>query len=349
MKIFKKSALLATLLISIGSNFSVAGEASAFYPAVVLKMDPFFTHHVLVAEKSTHLLHLYAYSDNGPELVKSFPMATGKMTGDKKIEGDFKTPEGIYHFTNFMNHAQLIKENGKMAEIYGAGAFVMNYPNPMDQKFKKTGSGIWLHSTNDETRIDKGLDSRGCVVTANNELMDVSKYIELNKTPIVVVQELEFLNAKTFNTHKTKLETIVQDWLNAWKNKDLDKYISFYHPIEFSDKNRNYNAFKTYKKAIFANPGKPEIELDHLSILANEKYAVVTFTQNYKFNRIDDIGKKILYLARDENYNWKITNENWTKQGLENLEKKIAFTPSLRFFNAKTKEGIEMPSTPSEN
>ena len=25
---------------------------------------------------------------------------------------------------------------------------------------KKTGSGIWLHSTNDETRIDKGLDSK---------------------------------------------------------------------------------------------------------------------------------------------------------------------------------------------
>ncbi len=49
----------------------------------------------------------------------------------------------------------------------------MNYPNPIDQRLKKTGGGIWLHSTNDETRIEKGLDSRGCVVAANNDLKEI--------------------------------------------------------------------------------------------------------------------------------------------------------------------------------
>ena len=49
--------------------------------------------------------------------------------------------------------------------------------------------GIWLHSTNDETRIDKGLDSRGCVVAANNDLKEIAQFVELDKTNIVIVHD----------------------------------------------------------------------------------------------------------------------------------------------------------------
>ena len=74
----------------------------------------------------------------------------------------------------------------------------MNYPNIIDKRSGKTGGGIWLHSTNDETRIEKGLDSRGCIVTTNKELIEISNFIELNKTPIIVVENINFysLNVK---------------------------------------------------------------------------------------------------------------------------------------------------------
>lgn len=332
--------ILFTFLITISRGQTFAGEnenvkANKVYPAPLLLLDNFFAHHVLVAEKSTHLLHLYQNNQGQPELVRSYQMATGKVSGDKMAEGDFKTPEGIYNFTDFLTNKQLLEQSGPQAAIYGAGAFVMDFPNPVDKIFKKTGSGIWLHSTNDETRIDKGLDSRGCVVTANQELIDLSKYLELNKTPIVVVQDLIFLNEKTFETQKKELKKTLDDWLLAWRNKDIENYISFYHPTEFIDSKGNYPKYKAYKKAVFSNPGTPKIELDHISILQSKNYAVITFTQDYESKTINDIGRKILYLRQDDNYKWKIVSEVWTKNGLENIGT-IAFEPSQRFF----KDGV---------
>ncbi|MBY0413622.1 MAG: L,D-transpeptidase family protein, partial [Bdellovibrionales bacterium] len=163
----------------------VSSDGVKVMPAPLLQLDNFFAHHVLVAEKSTHSLHLFKNTDGRPELVRTYQIATGKKPGDKESEGDFRTPEGVYNFVDFLTNKQLLAQSGPQGAIYGAGAFVTDYPNVIDRNMKKTGSGIWLHSTNDETRIDKGLDSRGCVVTANQELIDVSKYLELNKTPIV--------------------------------------------------------------------------------------------------------------------------------------------------------------------
>jgi len=56
------------------------------------------------------------------------------------------------------------------------------------------------------------------------------------------------------------------------------------------------------------------------------------------------MGRKILYLKRDEYYHWKIVDEIWTKAGLEEdsskSEEKIAFRPSMRFFNSTNPETI---------
>lgn len=340
MKNLISKALSFTFFLSLTVGNALAIAPSNVMPAPLLMMDNFFAHHVLVAEKSTHALYLFKNYDGKPELVRTYQIATGKKAGDKETEGDYRTPEGIYNFVDFLTNKQLLAQSGPQAAIYGTGAFVTDYPNVIDRNImKKTGSGIWLHSTNDETRIEKGLDSRGCVVTANNELIDVSKYLELNKTPIVIVQDLLYLNEKTYNTQREELKKLVDNWLDAWKKKDIETYSSFYHPVEFTDSKGRFAAYKAYKKAVFSNPGMPKIELDHISILKSKNYAVITFTQTYQSNTINDTGRKLLYLRQDDSYNWKIVSEVFTKNGLENLDK-VAFEPSLRFF--KETETIEM-------
>ena len=197
------------------NGITTAFSAQKVMPAPLLRLDQYFSHHVLVAEKSTHQLHIFKNNNGFPELLKTYKVVTGKKSGDKFFQGDHRTPEGIFHFTQFIPHEELVSKYGKEGEIYGVGAFVMNYPNPMDKKFKKTGYGIWLHSTNDETRIEKGLDSRGCIVAANNELKEISTYLELNKTPIIVVQDLIYLKEKTWQSAKSTLEETVESWRNA--------------------------------------------------------------------------------------------------------------------------------------
>ena len=337
--------LLTLGLTTLFGQVVLASES--VLPAHLLNMDQFFAHHVIVAEKSTHSLYIYGQKDGGPVLVKKYLMATGKKAGDKIFQGDHRTPEGVYYLTDFLTHQDLLNRHGKQGEIYGVGAFVLNYPNPMDNQEGKTGGGIWLHSTNDETRIEKGLDSRGCIVTANSDLIDIARYIELNRTPIIVVHELKYLNKERWTSKREKLLKTVNTWAQAWRNEDFDSYINSYHK-EFSDPNKGgLSAFRTYKKAVFAQPGKPEVEITDLSILQAGDYVMATFKQEYKSNTIEDIGRKTLYLKQDEYYNWKIVSEKWSKHGIlteethnDTTNQVASFRPSQRFFETTNPKAI---------
>lgn len=292
-------------------------------------MDDKFAHHVLLVEKATHKLHLYENNGTTPRLVKTYFMATGKFRGNKASEGDKKTPEGIYIFNDFLSKEELLKRHGKYAEIYGSGAFPMDYPNLIDSRAGKTGSGIWLHSTDNDNRIFKGLDSRGCVVVQNQDLKEISQYIEISGTPIVVVQDIFHLSKTTWERNRKDLKDTIDTWARAWQEKDFDTYIKSYDQYSFHDKSKgNYNSYKNYKKAVFARNDKPVIKINHLSILATDQYAVAYLEQDYQSTVINDVGRKTLYLKKDSNYDWKIVGELWEKAD----GNKMAFTPSKRFF-----------------
>jgi murein L,D-transpeptidase YafK len=229
----KFMTLIMMLIVSV--NFSLAQDN--FLPSNILMMDDKFSHHVILVEKATHKLHLYENSGSTPKLVKTFNTATGKFKGNKSVNGDHKTPEGIYTIYEFLSKQELLKRHGKYAEIYGSGAFPMDYPNFIDAREGKGGGGIWLHSTDDDNRISKGLDSRGCVVVQNQDLKDISQFIEINNTPIIVVQDIFYLSQRTWGRNRKELNDAVQKWANAWQKKDFETYINSYDQQLFFDKN----------------------------------------------------------------------------------------------------------------
>lgn len=337
-RLFNLLALVILLpFISLKAENSFINEKEM--PASILLLDNFFSHHVIVAEKSTHQIHLFENDGSYPKYIKTFHMASGKKMGNKIFQGDYRTPEGVYFFTDFIPREKLLERYGKEGEIYGAGAFVMDYPNAIDQRRGKSGGGIWLHSTNDETRIEKGLDSRGCLVTSNNDLKTLSQYIELNRTTVVVVHDMHFLKEDAWNLARKQITDALNQWAQAWQEEDLDKYMAFYHPTEFRDSKGNFKQFSEYKKAVFKNPGKPQIEISEVSIISPSDYVMVTFKQYYKSETINDTGKKTLYLKRDEFYDWKIVSENWArlstgpnKTNEVSKASNVAFRPSMRFF-----------------
>lgn len=321
-------------IVLISLLFSINIFSAELFSNTLLVLDPLFTHHIFIAEKSTHELHLYQNDNGVAKFVKTYQMATGKMSGDKSFQGDHRTPEGFYFLGDFIPKSELLKRYGKEGEIYGAGAFVMDYPNPIDRLLGKSGGGIWIHSTNDETRIDKGLDSRGCIVTANKDLIELSQYIELGKSMLIVVHEHQFLSKTAFEANKNTLEKLVYDWANAWQTEDIEKYLSFYDQKDFLDPVRGkYNSFKAYKTALFKNPGSPKISVKNLSLIKNGKYAIATFKQVYQSSTINDQGRKSLYLRQDEYYNWKIIYESFGNLPEKDKESdQFAFQPSMRFF-----------------
>ncbi|MCO4752860.1 MAG: L,D-transpeptidase family protein [Bacteriovoracaceae bacterium] len=338
-----QSILKSTLLFIISFNV----YAEEFLPANIYQLDSRFAHHVVVVEKSTHKLYLFENDNSRPKLLKTYQIATGKITGDKRVQGDEKTPEGIYRFQKFRPASDLVSSYGDYGLIYGAGAFTTNYPNIMDIRAGKTGGGIWLHSTDDDSRVGKGLDSRGCVVAVDSDLKDISKYIDLNNTPVVIVQNLHYLKESTWTANKNQLANEVLTWAKAWKEKDFDTYINQYSKTDFfNSKKGNYSQFKYYKKAIFSRTEKPEIAFRNVSILAYNDYAVVTLEQDYKSKLIQDIGKKILYFKKDANYNWKIVAEQWKK--LEPSQQ-LSFVPSPRFFPTTEEQVVQSQERKTSN
>lgn len=321
-----KKVKIFTLCLSILIGQVFANE---FLPSNILMMDEKFTHHVILVEKSTHKVHLYENFQSTPKLVKTFSTATGKFKGNKFINGDHKTPEGIYTIYEFLSKEELLRRHGKYAEIYGSGAFPMDYPNFIDKRLGKTGGGIWLHSTDDDNRISKGLDSRGCVVVQNADLKEIAQYIELDRTPIIVVQDIFYLSKNTWERNRKDINDAVKKWADAWQNKDFNTYISSYDSKNFYDQSKgSYNSYKAYKKAVFSRQDTPSIKFDFISIMSTEQYAVVQLQQDYRSSVINDIGKKTLYLKKNDNYEWKIVGELWAKAD----DNHLAFTPSKRFF-----------------
>ncbi|MBI3535291.1 MAG: hypothetical protein HY072_07380, partial [Deltaproteobacteria bacterium] len=61
------------------------------------------------------------YREDKFQVIKTFHTTLGKVQGDKKAEGDLKTPEGIYTFKSKLYPPQLKPK-------FGAIAFYMNYP-----------------------------------------------------------------------------------------------------------------------------------------------------------------------------------------------------------------------------
>lgn len=320
---------ISTVIVLFAMSLSALAED--YLPSVIYQLDSKFSHHVIVVEKSTHRLFLYRNDNQMPKLVKTYKIATGKRTGNKNIQGDKKTPEGIYQFGIFHSAEELIEKYGDAGLIYGAGAFTLNYPNIIDRRNNKTGGGIWLHSTDDDKRVNKGLDSRGCVVAVDADLKDISQYIDLENTSIVITQNLSFLKESTWIKNREEIMNTVVNWAQSWKNKEFGNYINQYSKKEFIHPYKgSYGPFKTYKKAIFSRKEQPQISFKHISILNFNSYAVVTMEQDYRSELVKDVGKKTLYLKINSDYEWKIISEQWSK--IDDDKTNIAFVPKMRYF-----------------
>ncbi|MGB5985076.1 MAG: L,D-transpeptidase, partial [Desulfobacterales bacterium] len=138
--------------------------------------------HALVVDKSRQQLSVFVHNGRLKELYR-FECSTGQIQGRKEQEGDKKTPEGIY----FINDHH---EKQELSETYGTRAFPLDYPNRFDQRSHRSGYAIWIHGTN---KALKPRDSNGCIVLANPDIDQLAQLIELERTPVIVVDRLDYV------------------------------------------------------------------------------------------------------------------------------------------------------------
>lgn len=280
----------------------------------------YYSPYAFVVDKSARVLSVWQQTPNGLKRIAQHPADMGKATGDKRLRGDHRTPEGVYFLQERLEGPTL------NFDLYGKRAFTLDYPNHFDRLERKTGYGIWLHAIPDKVPLTRG--SRGCVVVRNDVILGLTDYVRLGRTPIIIQEKVERLSAEKISEATTEINKWIEDWRAAWERKDIDSYIAKYGS-EFRSMKMNREQWREYKTKLNENYKSITVRISRPAIFKDRDTAVVRFLQEYHSDQHSDYGEKVLYLKKD-NEGYKIVGESWAAEKSELALQEIQATTNSK-------------------
>jgi murein L,D-transpeptidase YafK len=207
-------------------------EASARLKSIQDKPDPDFIprsiiqlrndqKQILLVDAKRSRLYLYENVAGTPRLVMDYYISQGKLGINKLKEGDQRTPVGVYYITSHLT-------GSKLPDFYGPGALPINYPNEWDKINGRSGSGIWLHGVSSEIFSRPPLASDGCVVLANSDFLNIAAAVEIGRTPIIISEQVEFVNRSKWNADKQAASKLIEDWRLDLESMNQNRLLANY-------------------------------------------------------------------------------------------------------------------------
>lgn len=161
--------------------------------------------HALLVDARRSRMYLYEHRNGQIRLVSDFYVSQGKLGINKSMEGDMRTPVGVYYLVSRLAGARL-------PDMYGKGALPLSYPNDWDRVNGRGGSGIWLHGTPSDAFSRAPLATDGCVVVSNDDLKTLIRTVEVGKTPILIGDQVEFLEPAAIDAERQSVAALVEAW-----------------------------------------------------------------------------------------------------------------------------------------
>lgn len=256
---------------------------------------------VVDAKKS----RLYLYENNGgqPRFVADYYVSQGKFGINKNKEGDQKTPIGIYYITSRLAGA-------KLPDFYGPGALPINYPNEWDKANGRSGSGIWLHGMPSENFSRPPLASDGCVVLTNPDFLKIAAAVDIGKTPVIISEQVEFVNKTKWNSDKQAANKLLDDWRLDAESADANRILANYSRNFKNAQGDNINAWFS-KQQQFDAQHHPSIRLTDVTQFrypGKDELIVCTFTQETTVGKSKSSTRKRQYWMKEAS-RWRIIYE----------------------------------------
>lgn len=189
-------------------------------PAELIQIGKHIDHVVLV-DLDTSELYLFDTKSTSPQLIKKHYISSGKAGFGKLIEGDLKTPLGVYRIHGF-------RGDDTLPALYGSGALMLNFPNALDRSLGRTGSGIWLHGNPRSNRSRSPRSSEGCVTMANDHLLDLYQQIDIGRTEVVLAHDVQWHNQDNFTLQREQYRELFAQYRNAWINNNFNDLMAIY-------------------------------------------------------------------------------------------------------------------------
>jgi murein L,D-transpeptidase YafK len=269
-------------------------------PAAVLQLAP-SQKHVILVDTSRNRLYVYANDRGRPRYVTDFYTSLGKNGVEKQRQGDQKTPLGVY---------TVVAARERLPDFYGPGAFPLDYPNEWDKLHGRNGHGIWLHGTPSETYSRPPWATDGCVVLTNEDFKKLARYVDVNRTPVVIGAAVEWREGERWQAERDAFMSAFQKWRADWESRDIERYFAHYSP-RFRSETRALEAWKAQKRKVNTAKSWIRVGTNDVSLFAypgEQPMMVVTFEQDYRSNNLSNKTQKRQYWVREGNA-WRIVHE----------------------------------------
>lgn len=232
--------------------------------------------------------------------IKDMPCTTGMKGGGKLLEGDRKTPEGVYFLEG--------KATGGLDfDSFGNTAFPLNYPNPVDRIQGKTGNGIMIHGRG---RSFGPRQTLGCVVLENDDVDTLDRHVRIQATPVVIAESVA-LTGKVGPPPEIALGT--WGWVKARERRE-NAFFEIYDPVRFEKSSgASFARFRQNTLQDFARSQWVDIRLDHLQVIEGPDYMVSVFAER-TFPHGEQGWRRLYWMRHIEL--WKIVGEEWIPQNL---------------------------------
>ncbi len=227
-------------------------------------------------------------------------MTIGKNGTDKRSEGDMRTPMGIYQI------ARELPRKG-LADLYGAGAFPIDYPNEWDRIQGRSGHGIWLHGVPSDTYSRPPRSSEGCVVVTNPDLKEISRWVQPGATPIVIAERTDWIDHVAWEKERGELLARLRSWQTSWQAREADRFLGHYTAAFLRGEGRGWVDGKR-RNIVEKSWIKVELEDISLFLYPGSNMAYAEFTQRYSSDRLASLSRKRLYWRMEEGQ-WRIAVE----------------------------------------
>lgn len=242
--------------------------------------------YALICEKESKLLHLFKFQDERFALVKSYPCIIGANGTNKQKAGDYATPKGSYFTLRYTPGSAL-------QEIYGEGAFVLNYPNFLDRKERKDGGGIWIHGHVPGKVVGVGdlVNTKGCIAVSNDIIRELKNLLHPSGDNVSIVDKVTFVKESSRKELLQEIRNFMDAWRQAWESGDTGKYLRYYSKDFINSDGMDFAAFRRHKERV--NSGKKfiRVKVEQIAIVFPQEregeMAAVRFVQKYRSNNFE--------------------------------------------------------------
>lgn len=254
--------------------------------------------HAIAIDTSRSRLYLFENTPAGLSLLADYYISVGKAGTAKLSEGDQRTPLGVYYINSNLDRKTL-------KDFYGSGALPINYPNALDAKRGRTGSGIWLHGTPPDQFARPPRATDGCVVLANPDLDQIIRTVEVRATPVVIADQLKWVPRHTIRTEGRHFEDALFAWRNAKTAGDVGQILSFYTE-DFNSNGKSLAQWTPTLKAELSETRGRTVQLKDISYL---RWTDTVDTMVVTFGEVADgarVGRTKRQYWIQQNNRWKI-------------------------------------------